>query len=180
MTIVTWNGTPATWAGDDVVWAAAYTLAPDNATHTHTSDQSGLTQAHSLTPDDAAHAHTAEQSTLAAAYTLTPADATHGHTADAAGLTQANVLAPDASAHGHTADASVFTTSPAVPTGLNVVSKTSTSVTVGWDAVTGVDAYDIDRDLAVVATDVTATQYEDTELDPSTEYSYRVRSVVYS
>ena len=66
------------------------------------------------------------------------------------------------------------------PTGLNVVSKTSTSVTVGWDAVTGVDAYDIDRDLVVVATDVTATQYEDTELDPSTEYSYRVRSVVYS
>ena len=44
----------------------------------------------------------------------------------------------------------------------------------------GVDAYDIDRDLVVVATDVTATQYEDTELDPVTEYSYRVRSVVYS
>jgi len=183
------------------LWAAAYTLAPDDATHTHTSDQSGLTQAHSLTPADASHGHTAEPTSLQAAYTLTPADATHGHAADAAGLTQANVLTPgdaqhghtadtaaltqastltpDASAHGHTADASVFTTSPAVPTGLNVVSKTSTSVTVGWDAVTGVDAYDIDRDLAVVATDVTATQYEDTELDPSTEYSYRVRSVVY-
>jgi len=89
-------------------------------------------------------------------------------------------VSPDSATHGHTADASVFTTSPAVPTGLNVVSKTSTSVTVGWDAVTGVDAYDIDRDLAVIATDVTATQYQDTGLDPVTEYSYRVRSVVYS
>jgi len=67
-----------------------------------------------------------------------------------------------------------------VPTGLYVVAKTGSSVTVGWDAVTGVDAYEVDRDLVVVATDVTATQYQDTGLDPSTEYSYRVRSVVYS
>ena len=117
---------------------------------------------------------------VAGGATLAPASATHGHTAAAAELTQAHTLAPDSASHGHTADASSFTTSQAVPTGLNVVSKTSTSVTVGWDAVTGVDAYDIDRDLVVVATDVTATQYEDTELDPSTEYSYRVRSVVHS
>ena len=76
--------------------------------------------------------------------------------------------------------AATGTSALTVPTGLYVVAKTGTSVTVGWDAVTGVDAYDIDRDLVVVATDVTATQYQDTELDPSTEYSYRVRSVVYS
>jgi len=73
-----------------------------------------------------------------------------------------------------------FAGTPDVPTGLNVVAKTSTSVTLGWTAALGADAYDVERDLVVIATDVTAVEHQDAGLDPSTEYSYRVRSVAYA
>lgn len=58
----------------------------------------------------------------------------------------------------------------ATPTG-------QTSVQVTWDAVAGASSYDIERDSVVVVQNHPGSQYDDTGLDPVTEYTYRVRAV---
>lgn len=63
------------------------------------------------------------------------------------------------------------------PTGLTDTAKTDTTIDLAWDAVTGASGYDVERDSAVIATDVADTTFQDTGLDPSTEYTYRVRAV---
>jgi chitinase len=41
----------------------------------------------------------------------------------------------------------------------------------------GASGYDIERNGAVVASDVVGTSYSDTGLSPSTTYTYRARTV---
>ena len=78
------------------------------------------------------------------------------------------------------------TTSPTTvnaPTGLSVVATSATSAQVSWNQVTGAESYELDRaegtgDFANVATALSATLYDDTGLQPATDYRYRVRAVV--
>ena len=69
------------------------------------------------------------------------------------------------------------TTPPTVPTGVNAVAASATSVNVSWsastDAGTGVAGYRIFRNNVSVAT-TTATSYADTGLTAQTTYSYQV------
>ena len=70
----------------------------------------------------------------------------------------------------------------AAPSGVEAVATGPTSVRVSWNAVTQADAYEVDRSaeggaFATVATALTATTYDDSNLDEDTEYRYRVRAV---
>lgn len=73
------------------------------------------------------------------------------------------------------------TTAPGVPTGLASPSKTSSSVTLSWNASTdnvggsGVAGYDVYRNGGLVGSS-TGTGYTDTGLAASTAYAYRVRA----
>ncbi len=64
---------------------------------------------------------------------------------------------------------------PDAPTGLSVTNKTTSSVTLEWDAVAGVDGYKIVRDGVEIDT-TTSTSYTDNGLDNETSYQYIVRS----
>lgn len=68
------------------------------------------------------------------------------------------------------------TTPPSVPSGLQSVSVTASSVGLGWNAssdATGVTGYRVYRD-AVMAGEVTETTFVDTGLSPLTTYDYSV------
>ena len=73
------------------------------------------------------------------------------------------------------------TTAPSVPTGLASPSKTSSSVTLSWNASTdnaggsGVAGYDVYRNGGLVGSS-TSTGYTDSGLAASTAYTYRVRA----
>ncbi len=75
------------------------------------------------------------------------------------------------------------TTNPALtaPTGVTAVATSATSVQVTWNQVTGADSYALDRAegagaFANVGTGLTSTHYDDTGLQPSTDYRYQVRA----
>jgi hypothetical protein len=53
----------------------------------------------------------------------------------------------------------------------------SSAIQLNWNAVLAATGYDVERDGARIAQDVTGTQYNDTDLAASTEYDYRVRAV---
>jgi chitodextrinase len=58
--------------------------------------------------------------------------------------------------------------------------QSETVIGLSWSAVSGADSYEIDRYIgaAFAAIDtVTALEYEDSGLDPETEYTYRVRAL---
>ena len=65
------------------------------------------------------------------------------------------------------------TGSLAAPTGLSVTSTTDTSVTLGWNAVSGAASYTVYRDGAEAGT-TTSTGYTDTGLSSGTTHSYTV------
>ena len=73
------------------------------------------------------------------------------------------------------------TTAPSVPTGLASPGKTSSSVTLSWNASTdnaggsGVAGYDVYRNGGLVGSS-TSTGYTDSGLAASTAYAYRVRA----
>jgi uncharacterized repeat protein (TIGR03806 family) len=74
------------------------------------------------------------------------------------------------------------TTVPSVPQNVRATAASSTSITVSWDASTdtggsGLAGYRIFRNGSTTAlATVTGTSYTDTNLSPSTSYSYRVRA----
>jgi len=71
-------------------------------------------------------------------------------------------------------------TPPNIPQNLVATTVDDDSIDLDWDAVTGADAYVVERDDSpwVVLDDYVLTNsYTDSGLDPSTEYTYRVRSV---
>ncbi len=92
------------------------------------------------------------------------------------------VRARDAAANASAVSAAVTartqpgnTQPPPTPTGLRVIDTTPTTVTLGWDPVTGVAGYSVYRGGVLVA-NTTATTYTDTGLTPSTTYSYTLRA----
>ncbi|MDR2911175.1 MAG: fibronectin type III domain-containing protein [Bacteroidales bacterium] len=79
------------------------------------------------------------------------------------------------------------TTAPAIPTGLSVTSKAMVEnplkyeAAIKWNTVTGATGYKVERSIndgswAEIAPSVTTTTYTDSNLEPNTKYSYRVRS----
>jgi hypothetical protein len=67
-----------------------------------------------------------------------------------------------------------------IPQNLVATTVDDDSIDLDWDAVTGADAYVVERDdspWVVLADNVLTNSYTDSGLDPSTEYTYRVRSV---
>ncbi|HSP79197.1 MAG TPA: carbohydrate binding domain-containing protein, partial [Myxococcaceae bacterium] len=71
---------------------------------------------------------------------------------------------------------SADTTAPSVPSGLTVVSKTSTAVSLTWSASTdasGIAGYDVYRDGSLVGSPA-SNSYTDSGLTAGTTYSYRV------
>ncbi len=69
---------------------------------------------------------------------------------------------------------------PAVATPSNLVATAvgGDRIDLTWDAVAGVDGYDIERDSVIIEWNHPVNSYSDTPLSASTEYSYRVRAVV--
>ena len=73
------------------------------------------------------------------------------------------------------------TTPPSVPTGLSSPSRTSSSISLSWNASTdnaggsGLAGYDVYRNGGLVGSPA-STSYTDTGLTPVTAYSYRVRA----
>ena len=57
------------------------------------------------------------------------------------------------------------------------VAVSATQIDISWPAIDSATGYDIERDSVVIATDHATTTYNDTGLNPSTTYTYRVRSV---
>ncbi|MBI2825503.1 MAG: hypothetical protein HYX69_12540 [Planctomycetia bacterium] len=77
--------------------------------------------------------------------------------------------------------ASAATRLPAV-TGLAFTSKTSTQLTIQWNALAGATSYTVERstdgtDFSSLATGVATTNYSDTAVTPLSDYYYRVLGV---
>lgn len=73
----------------------------------------------------------------------------------------------------------VTTAAPAAPSTAPVLSsssKTSTSISLSWNTVTGADTYELQRDTVTIQ-NTSAITLDDTGRTPNTEYSYRVRGV---
>ena len=71
---------------------------------------------------------------------------------------------------------------PAAPGSVSATELPSGDIELSWSAVSGVDAYRIERSegggaFAQIAGDVEVTEYVDDDVEPSVEYSYRVYSV---
>jgi hypothetical protein len=64
------------------------------------------------------------------------------------------------------------------PAGLIATAISSSQIDLSWDAYSGALGYDIERDSVIVAYNVGTNSYSDVDLDPSTQYTYRVRAVV--
>ncbi len=65
---------------------------------------------------------------------------------------------------------------PATPTGIQAAATSTTSIRVSWTQVTGATSYEVDRDGSNVASGLNTTFYEDTGLQPATQYNYVVRA----
>jgi hypothetical protein len=63
------------------------------------------------------------------------------------------------------------------PSGLTATPLSSSAIQLNWNPVLAATGYDVERDGAVIAQNVTGTQYNDTDLAASTEFDYRVRAV---
>lgn len=64
---------------------------------------------------------------------------------------------------------------PDAPVGLTADPISPNQIDLEWEALTGADAYDIERDGVIIETGHLTTTYSDTGLTPNTEYDYRVR-----
>lgn len=85
------------------VGAPAVTLVIQNASHSHTAENLGLTQVHSLAVQNASHSHTAQSLSLTQVHSLTVQNANHSHTAANLALTQVHNLTVQNASHSHTA-----------------------------------------------------------------------------
>lgn len=65
---------------------------------------------------------------------------------------------------------------PLAPTVAVATAITFNAVDVTWNAATGADSYDIERDGVIIASGVVVLIYHDTGLTPNTTYAYRVRA----
>ncbi len=63
------------------------------------------------------------------------------------------------------------------PTHLTCTPISTTQINISWDQIVGALAYDLERNSVIIATNLSGTTYNDTGLQPSTSYTYRVRSV---
>ena len=63
------------------------------------------------------------------------------------------------------------------PQAVTAPAITQSQIDLVWSMVAGASRYDLERNGVVIATGLTESSYSDTELSPSTEYTYRVRSV---
>lgn len=71
------------------------------------------------------------------------------------------------------------TTAPNVPTGLTTTSRTTTTITLSWGAVTDPSTpvkYQLRRDGVTTVYDNTSTTYTDTTLGENTDHDYEVRA----
>ncbi|MFD2334492.1 glycoside hydrolase family 9 protein [Cohnella sp. GCM10020058] len=66
---------------------------------------------------------------------------------------------------------------PAVPTGLTATAASSTSISLGWTAVTGATGYQIEIDGSSTYVTSTGTSYTHSGLTASSTHKYRVRAV---
>ena len=66
---------------------------------------------------------------------------------------------------------------PDAPTNLTATAQGSSAVYLSWNAVNGVDGYNIYRGSSQIATGLTATSYTDEGLESSSTYCYTVKSV---
>ena len=66
---------------------------------------------------------------------------------------------------------------PNAPTNLTATAQSSSSIALSWDAVDGVDGYNVYRGSLKIATSITATTFTETGLESSTTYCYTVKSV---
>lgn len=64
----------------------------------------------------------------------------------------------------------------ATPEGLTATQVLSTSIDLSWSAVVGATGYEVERNGTVIATGLAVTSYTDTNLNPNTLYTYRVRA----
>lgn len=69
-----------------------------------------------------------------------------------------------------------LTTLP-TPTGLTSTYVGSRQIDLSWSPVTEASSYQVERDGLLIASGVLTTDYSDTNLDPATVYTYRVRAV---
>lgn len=154
------------------ITAAAAVLTPAAASLTGTAT---LTAAAAV---GAGSALTVAGTITATTAVVTPAQASLTTTAavtPAAALTAAVQVTLAASA-GLTAAGNVPSTwGP--PTGLTATPISQSQIDLAWNPMVGASGYDVERDGAVIATDVTATAYSDTGLAAATTHTYRVRSV---
>nr|WP_277566850.1 fibronectin type III domain-containing protein [Cohnella ginsengisoli] len=66
---------------------------------------------------------------------------------------------------------------PAVPTGLTATAASSTSISLGWTAVTGATGYQVEIDGAAAYISTTAASYTHGGLAAGSTHAYRVRAV---
>ncbi|MEK0317318.1 glycoside hydrolase family 9 protein [Cohnella sp. 56] len=66
---------------------------------------------------------------------------------------------------------------PAVPTGLTATAASSTSIALGWNAVTGATSYQIEIDGATTYVSMTGASYTHSGLAAGSTHTYRVRAV---
>lgn len=84
----------------------------------------------------------------------------------------------DIGAYGGTFAWGNWTPNPPAPTGLTVSNVTSTGATVTWDPVSGAKSYNVYLNDFLYAAYVTGTSYDITGLDPGTNYTVRVTTVI--
>jgi hypothetical protein len=65
-------------------------------------------------------------------------------------------------------------TPPATPNNLHEISHTSTTASIGWNAVPGATHYGVYRDTVKQGPDITTASFNDAGLSPLTTYSYAV------
>jgi hypothetical protein len=78
---------------------------------------------------------------------------------------------------GIVAQSGAFIVGVPPPPTLVLDSKDSDQINMSWSAVSGATGYDIERNGSIIVWNHPTTSYSDTGLDPSTQYTHRVRGV---
>lgn len=112
-----------------------HSLALQNASHTHSAGNLALTQAHSLVIQNAAHSHTAASLTLTQTHALVVQSAGHSHSAGSLTLTQVHGLTVANAVHSHTGQSLTFTQvhSITIASSAHAQSAESPAVTISTD-----------------------------------------------
>jgi fibronectin type 3 domain-containing protein len=107
-------------------------------------------------------------------YTDSGLSSSTSYTYNVAGVNSAGIGAYSSSVVGTT---NTIITVPPQVTGLAVLSVTTSTVSLSWNADAGATSYTIERNGSVVATGITPTTFTDSGLSPSTAYTYNVAAV---